>query len=242
MEKPVIIAVSGWKRSGKDTVAEYLIKTYGAKRLAFADPLKNNVARDYNIDRASIDDPALKEAPLLNMPVSPRDAFSKNLSEFMFKEFRSAEGEIPESFGYGTGEFAGSIPYPAPLRGFHIEKLYWTRRALCILEGSTKRTAHPDYWVDQASKGAVGNQMFVISDLRYKNEADTLKKSGVEVLTVRINRFETSPSNDPSERDLDDYNFDVVISNKATLEDLYAAVENTLLEKGVVTKERSQAY
>jgi hypothetical protein len=37
---------------------------------------------------------------------------------------------------------------------------------------------------------------------------------------VRINRFESSPSLDASERDLDRVAFDVVIENKTGLEDL----------------------
>jgi hypothetical protein len=196
-----IIALSGWKRSGKDTAAEYLITTYGAKRIAFADPLKDSVAKEFNLDRASIDDPALKEAPILHLPVDPRDKFSKNITHFMRGEFRDQNGKR-----YGEGSLESIM--------------YWTRRALCILKGSTMRSVDADYWVKQAAALATGHQLYVISDLRYTNEANSLKKSNSEVITVRINRFDSSPSEDPSERDLDNYNFDYVISNTGTLEEL----------------------
>lgn len=37
----MIIALSGKKRAGKDTVAGYLVRDYGFTRVAFADPLKD---------------------------------------------------------------------------------------------------------------------------------------------------------------------------------------------------------
>jgi hypothetical protein len=70
--------------------------------------------------------------------------------------------------------------------------------------------------------------LYVISDARYKNEINSLKATGANVITLRINRFDTSPSNDPSERDLDNFEFDSVISNRGTLDDLYLAVASSL--------------
>jgi dephospho-CoA kinase len=37
----MIIGLSGYAQSGKDTVAEYLVNEYGFKRVAFADPIRN---------------------------------------------------------------------------------------------------------------------------------------------------------------------------------------------------------
>jgi hypothetical protein len=34
------IAVSGWARSGKDSIAEYLVKKHGYTRVSFADPMR----------------------------------------------------------------------------------------------------------------------------------------------------------------------------------------------------------
>ena len=38
---PRIIGITGYKRSGKDTIADYLVKHYGYKKLSFATPLKH---------------------------------------------------------------------------------------------------------------------------------------------------------------------------------------------------------
>jgi hypothetical protein len=42
------ILLSGWSGSGKDAVGQILARRYGAKRLAFADRLKEMVAEQYN--------------------------------------------------------------------------------------------------------------------------------------------------------------------------------------------------
>jgi hypothetical protein len=47
---PKIIAICGAKRSGKDVLADYLVKKYNYERLAFADPLKLMVKNLFNFD------------------------------------------------------------------------------------------------------------------------------------------------------------------------------------------------
>lgn len=43
----MIIGLTGYAQSGKDTVAEYLVSKYGFRRIAFADPLREAV---YNLN------------------------------------------------------------------------------------------------------------------------------------------------------------------------------------------------
>jgi hypothetical protein len=219
-----IVAVNGWTHSGKDTLANILVEEYGFKRIGFADPLKDTVAEQFGFDRASLDDQNQKNLPLLNLPVSLRDGFTKNLGTFMVREFRTKDGKICK-----TGIFH-EIDGVTDFYGVHddgtMQKLYWTRRALCILEGSSKRTVDPDYWVKKAIELArkSGMERVVISDLRYQNETAGVKMSleeGDTLLTVRVNRFDEHPTNstDPSERDMDTAKFDVVIENKGTYEE-----------------------
>jgi hypothetical protein len=218
MSKINIIAISGWKRSGKDTSANYLIDIYNCKRVAFADPLKDMVAEQFSLNRLSIDDPSLKETPILDLPVNPKDDFSRTIAEFMFKEFRSACGQAPEKCGYLEGQFMGTIPHQSSEQSGKMETLYWTRRALCILKGSTMRSADSNYWVNLALEKTKAGGIFVISDLRYRSEMEALnnfaEKNDGKIVSVRIQRFETSSSDDPSERDLDNYSFDYLIKNE----------------------------
>lgn len=225
-----ILAISGWKRSGKDTLANYLIEKEGFKRISFADPLKDSVSKEFNIPREYLDDPKFKEKPLLNMPVDPQDDFSRMVANFLVLEFRNAKGnqEVIKSSGLYLKN--KSNPYILMPK----EQLYWTPRALAILKGSVNRSVSSDYWVKRAideihSSKDSSKDSFVISDLRYKTEAKQLKEVfGDNVTFIRVNRFADSPSLDPSERDLDDFKFEYTIDNTGSLEEFYSKINNLL--------------
>jgi hypothetical protein len=51
---PRIIAICGAKRSGKDVLADHLVKKYNYERLAFADHLKNVVKSLFNFDNDQV--------------------------------------------------------------------------------------------------------------------------------------------------------------------------------------------
>lgn len=207
-----VIAISGWKGSGKDTVAAHLIEKHNATRTAFADPLKDLAASEYGFPRSWADDPAYKESPLLNMPVDPQDKFTKMVTDFMILEFRTADGKR-----------ANEVPMSTQLQK---PQLFWTPRALCILKGSTNRAVDTAFWVKRAIQEIkqkedmiVGEGLHIITDLRYKSELGQLAEAfGDSLVTVRINRFATSPSADPSERDLDDAIFNYALDNTGALE------------------------
>lgn len=218
-----VVAISGWKQNGKDTLADYLIANHGAARVSFADPLKDMAAVEYGIPRESLDLPNQKEKPILSMPVNPQDDFSRMLSQFMIKEFRTTQGLQPDGFVYLNGEFFGT------LAGENL-RVYWTPRALAILKGSSNRAVRSDFWVSQAIKLAKSKGgLIVISDLRYKSELAQMRTAfGDDMITLRVQRYDTSPSTDPSERDLDDAKFDFHVSNRGTIAELYAQMETIL--------------
>lgn len=189
-----VLALSGWKGSGKDLTADFLRNELGFQKLSFASKLKDMVAEMYRIPRHSLDDSVAKEAPLTQYPVIGTDDFSITLQQRLDSELRSG---------------------------------YWTPRALCILEGSAKRAVHSNYWVARVAEIIMTTPFdYVISDLRYKSEADTLRLLIPELKTVRIQRFDSVDTLDPSERDLDNYKFDYTLNNRKTVEELYNAICN----------------
>lgn len=229
-----VIALSGWKGSGKDTLAAHMIKEHSALRTAFADPLKDMVAKEYKVDRTWMDDPAYKEAPLPQYPVNPQDRFSKMIAEFLIKEFRFEQSNIvPHGFTYIDGKFMG---YTIDLDGLQRTlPVYWTPRALCIFKGSGNRSVTSQYWVQKAIsdiKEKDENYPFrvhVVTDLRFRSEVAQLKEAfGRDLLVVRINRFANSPSDDPSERDLDDHQFDKYIENHGSIEEAQMQIDQII--------------
>ena len=225
-----VIAISGWKGSGKDTVAGYLIQHHDFVRVSFADPLKDLVASEYGIDRTSLDDPKCKELALLNFPVNPQDAFSRMISEFLIKEFRDTHNVQPHSFCYQGNEFYGVVRDEEQGKDIKV-RVYWTPRALAILKGSTNRSVDPSYWVKRATDHIknLNKESIVITDLRYKSEMNQLKQAFSEnIVFIRVNRFETSPSTDPSERDLDDVTFDFYIDNTSSIENSFSQMQEIL--------------
>lgn len=219
----IVLGISGWKKSGKDTAADFLINNNGFKRIAFADPLKDQAAKTYGIDISCMYDQDKKELPIIDMMVVTEDAFSRNLLSFMYKEFRTGAGSIPKDlFIDNEGNF---------LEASTMMRLYWTSRAILIMEGSVKRSVDSSHWVVKASNMIKdlhiesGHDKFVIADLRYRSEIKQLEHQfGDKFVSLRINRFWRSDSVDPSERDLDGYPFHYQIENTSTLDNFYLAV------------------
>lgn len=107
-----------------------------------------------------------------------------------------------------------------------IEELGMTNGTLQQVIGTILREKiHPNIWIFPVIRFAEDHPdtVCVISDCRFKNEADLIKKNGGVI--IRLNRKNRNLGNrDPnhiSEIDLDDYsNFDLVIDNDGTSDDM----------------------
>lgn len=76
-----------------------------------------------------------------------------------------------------------------------------------------------DFWVNQGLLRAKEHQNVVFADVRFKNEADAIRNAGGRVW--RINKRNHGPvNNHSSEIALDDYSFDDVVYNNASIEAL----------------------
>jgi hypothetical protein len=49
MAPSILVLLSGWSQSGKDSVAKILVESYTFQRFAFADPIKEEVASTHKI-------------------------------------------------------------------------------------------------------------------------------------------------------------------------------------------------
>jgi len=87
-----------------------------------------------------------------------------------------------------------------------------------------------DFWVNAAIDTIEDGSRVVVSDVRYPNEADAIKKLGGEVW--RVVRPGFGAANDhASEHALNDYNFDYILDNNSGVELLYDSVDSKLALK-----------
>lgn len=209
-----VLAISGKKKSGKDTAANFLVREKGFVRLGFADILKDMASELYDVPRSWFDDSEYKEAPIVKYPVITKDDSAQLIHNWLDPEFKELNGT-----------------------------LYWTPRALAIMLGSVSRAVDSGYWVHRVINQIAfdpnnAEKNFVISDVRYKSELELLNAFfGKSLITMRLNRFEETSSKDPSECDLDSSVFDIVIRNSekagVSKEDLYSMVSQGLEQYGL---------
>jgi hypothetical protein len=104
---------------------------------------------------------------------------------------------------------------------------YWTPRALLILEGSVKRSVRANWWIERVLDTIRSSSSgYIITDMRYCNEANTLKLLVPGTKCIRIHRDSVKlATQDPSERDLDYYPFDAVIQNNGTIDELNRMID-----------------
>jgi len=222
--KPKVVAISGYKNSGKDRAADILVSKLNFTKVNLASTLKDLVAEEYNIPRSYCDDRLYKEAPINTLPVTPKDNFSLTLCKYMAQEFRDLQGNIPSNYFIDdTNNFYGIV-------GNNKVQLYWTPRALCILKGSSNRAVSSKYWtekvINKINNSTSNTSGYVISDLRYRSEIEQLKLAfDKNLILIRINKQE-SKSLDSSERDLDNFYFENIIDNTGTIYDLELKILN----------------
>lgn len=86
---------------------------------------------------------------------------------------------------------------------------------------------HPNVWVDLALKDLVPGKRYVITDVRFPNEAQAIKDRGGFV--YRIERPGIEPPNlHSSETALADWPFDGIINNSGSVENLWSETEKVL--------------
>ena len=129
------------------------------------------------------------------------------------------------SFGFERYAFADALKHEALSGGWDGIKDFKGRLLLQEL-GSVWRKYEPDHWILRLQESIMHDRA-VITDCRYRNEIRVMTDWGLErgykVITVRIDR----PGHDnglpleakahPSECELDDEGFDMVVENNGTL-------------------------
>lgn len=175
-----VLGLSGWARSGKDTVANCMVENHGYLKMSFADPMKDAlVALDPTIE-------------VSEYSVSLATAVRMNGWENL-KSMSSDIRPLLQRFGTEVG----------------------------------RNMFGQDFWVEQAINRIPDGSKVVFADVRFPNEAEAIKALGGQVW--RVERLGYGPANDHiSEHALDNYEFDELIRNTGSLEDLCIVADGLL--------------
>ena len=159
---------------------------------------------------------------------------------------------MDEAFTY-TDEFK-AMTLPEEWQVDNPYEIPYTGRFFLQVLGtdSVRNGLHPNAWVNALMSGYKPSEplhdiphvavpvmpLWIISDTRFPNELKAVKdKNGI---TIRINRdlptadYKTLEQLHPSETALDDAEFDYVIDNNGTIEELEEKVRQILLKEGIL--------
>lgn len=201
-----VVGVAGRKRSGKDTVALMLEEEYGFKRLALANPLKECLSTFLGVP-----EPTNKESSV-SFSVSQEDLME------MAHLLRLDSGEFIERFRGQMRGWCGQNYYILPYR-----KLIQTVGTdIC-------RALDEQVWIKRTmyeiamNKKYGGCSKFVVSDIRYENEAEFIYNllGGVWCITSTRGEYDTHSS----EKGIDEKYISCIIDNNGTLEELREGVK-----------------
>lgn len=162
-----IIGLLGLKGSGKDTCAKYLVTQHGYKRIAFADALYHEVAMAFGVTVEFLGNRDTKEKDL------PQLALVHCKDEGFIRTVREEEGVLAEP------DYQKFLHKPRSPR--FILQLWGTEYR--------RRRGVDDYWlrIISAVISAEPNQNFVITDVRFNNEANFVE--ALNGILVRVRRL-----------------------------------------------------
>ena len=146
-----------------------------------------------------------------------RVAFADKIRELLY------ETDAPIPMGVGHEKHTVGLQNFVDIYGWDEAKKHPNVRAMMQNLGVGARKLFGDgFWVAQVFNGYDWDIPTVVTDVRFQNEADLLRKFTPDDTQIwRVKRPGVEAVNSHiSEHDLDDYRFDQILKNEGTLEDL----------------------
>jgi len=191
---PKIIAICGAKRSGKDVLADYLVKKYNYERLAFADPLKLTVKNLFNFDDDQLgigEDKGTDKKDIIDerWGITPRAALQFFGTEIMQEKIQELLPNIKRNFFANT--LKNHIENAEEGKKFVISDLRFIHEYDML--ANLSNIAHKDKMIVRVirpSKNRIREQEPHISEVEYTNIPYDIIMINNGSIDEYINRFE----------------------------------------------------
>lgn len=218
--KPLIIGLCGPAGAGKDTVAAILRAHAGFRALAFADALREEVCSAYGIEPLFLTRRELKDSPQAYL------ALGKCADQaFVNAVRRKLQPMQADTF---------------------LTEARSPRQVMQWWGTEYRRAQRATYWLDQVAQSvrnlnrAILQRTFVITDVRFTNEATAVRNMGGQIWQVTRPGAEATGGH-ASDVSGAEFNPDQIISNTGTVHDLVDIVAQAYRLAEVNAAGRAQA-
>ena len=225
-----LVGISGQAHSGKDLVADKLVKSYGFTKMALADPFKRFGSRVFQFSDQQLWGPS-----------QYRNEIDLRYASFNSPIWNKAQENV-ENYGrmfvgYVLGEsdqkaFEKLKQWFEDLRANHTKLS--PRIMLQMIGSEWGRAYKKDLWINCLINRASGwATPVVVSDIRFKNELEAIKRNGGKV--IKLVRPETDGAaqdigikghgSESEQLGFTDDQFDFILENTGTLDELFKKVD-----------------
>lgn len=206
----MIIGITGLKRSGKNTIGDYLDTIHGYQQFSFAEKLKRTCCVYLNC---------------AGIPESEREEFKDFL--ILHKNISKAAGSIgfeaKKYYEFQERFFEVFRPYLIVMEdGYSRYKISY-RLILQLFGTEVCRYFDDKVWVKHLCNDIVGLDKVAITDVRFDDEAKALTDMGATILKVERNGCISDGH--ASEKGVSNHLVNYVVQN-TTFEELYRQIED----------------
>ena len=226
----MIIGISGKKQSGKDTIGKIINILVSSPQLnneGVATFLRKDIGQSHFVVKKFAD-------KLKDMVCMLIGCTREQLEDETFKNT-----ELGEEWWYFKGRNGSLIPYSEDSKRNEEDLIKPTPRFLLQFIGTDllRNQLHPEIWVNSLFTDYQPNNLiypsWCITDMRFLNEMEAVKKR--KGITIRVNRnLGESKDQHESETELDNAEFDYVINNDGTIEELIEKVREILTKEKLI--------
>lgn len=177
----MIIALTGLPQSGKDTFAKILQDELNSKvsdkfkLVTFAKPLKEMLAKAMNVDVNFFENNEFKDKQTDDVEwwfyysnVFKDPSRVSNISKYAYSQYKDSL--------HGDSNFKLHKP---------------SNREVMQIFGDLMRSYNKNYFIDVALRGITSKDNIIVTDLRYENELEALKRISDDVVVIEIKRTDS---------------------------------------------------